>query len=451
MRKVNAIRLGAGLVLSLSCSLSHAMVCIDRSVVEELNTDITQRNQTAISTALVNKVDPSIKKNHGQKDVEDVIGKLVAEIFEDVPMSDIVQSQGAIVEIPAPENASPEERAKIEMANEAVKAAAAAQAEQAQNAQNRETMEKLYNGVVKACEQLVSGDSSQDATRAAVRAAGTSGGDSSYYLVLGTGNSLTPAGGFDTGSEATFRSTTNYEPLLFNKSGNRRARGSFELTFRNLDAPEETVNSTTDNSDTADNQGMDTGDMQNMDGGMTENNSSATPITTMSRAAELFAAERGRLRFDATYDPWYHSNDHIGFRTGIGFSSIPDQVDDVRVRSRYYFGPVFRADYGTADDDRNSVGEAFFGLAVDESWRFSRMVEVPDGTGGTTTEQQRFNEAERFVIDGRLDVPGFFQNDKVRLRSRFLADLPLSGRGPSEIRISLLLSVDIGTIFSLGN
>jgi len=50
-----------------------------------------------------------------------------------------------------------------------------------------------------------------------------------------------------------------------------------------------------------------------------------------------------------------------------------------------------------------------------------------------------------------MDVPGFFSNDAVRLHTRFYADLPASGRGPSDIRISLLLNVDIGSVFSFGS
>jgi hypothetical protein len=92
---------------------------------------------------------------------------------------------------------------------------------------------------------------------------------------------------------------------------------------------------------------------------------------------------------------------------------------------------------------RQGKGEVFIGYAKDKFWRYDRLI---DDTSTPPTIMQ-INETDRIVVDARMDVPQVFESEDVRLHARVFADLPASGNGPSDVRISLLLTVNLGAFF----
>jgi len=160
-----------------------------------------------------------------------------------------------------------------------------------------------------------------------------------------------------------------------------------------------------------------------------------------------FTAGGGFLRFGASLDPIYTKNNNtegLGIRIGTGFSTLPSETEsDVTATGRIFSGIVFKANYGQDEAGRNGRGEIFLGFAHDEFWKYTET------SNGDTNTSKRVDETSRVIVDGRLDLPGVFSSENVRLHANMFADLPTSGDGPSDIRISLLVTVDIGSIFQL--
>jgi hypothetical protein len=283
---------------------------------------------------------------------------------------------------------------------------------------------KFREGILAACETLAAGKSDEEAAAGAVKAASLSGGDSFYYFLLGAANSLEADGRFTSGLEASLMSVTNFPgmrlgihhiPLIGNvykKAPNKPVAGSFEITFSEI------------------------GSIDESEEGMTD---STNP----------FAAGGGFFRLNTGLDTYFSGGDAIsglGLRLGGGFSTQPSEAgDDVDTRARGYAGMVFRANYGQDDRGRQGKGEVFIGYAKDKFWKYETVID--DTTMPPTT--MLVNETDRFVVEARMDVPQVFASEDVRLHARIFADLPASGDGPSDIRISLLLTVNLGAIFPI--
>jgi len=241
---------------------------------------------------------------------------------------------------------------------------------------------------------------------------------SKYHLVLGSGHTLLPDGSFSSGIHASIYSSTIYQAkdvwLLSNYIGDdsdRTIEGSIELTFIELNDLEEAA------------------------------------TQTVEQNRNPFTSGKGILKFSASIDPGYLSNngtEGLGTRLGVGFTTRPnDTATDVDTASRVFGGVVFRAIYGENATTNSGVGEVFLGLSHDRFWRFSEK-----GTGADAIERT-INEKNRFIVDGRMDLPGILNSDQVRIHARVFADLPLSGKGPSDIRLSLLLTFSIDKLLGL--
>ena len=275
---------------------------------------------------------------------------------------------------------------------------------------------QLEQGIVVGCKRLAMGDSDDSATKEALKTSKLSGGDSQYYFLLGTSNSLQANGSFSSGLEVSLLSTTIYpvrqipfSPVTWKRS-NKKVTGSVDLTYSEIGEIAESENGTTD------------------------------PVNP-------FSAGGGFLRFSGSIDPYYTKNNNtegLGFRIGVGFSTQPSEPDgDVSTKERIVLGVLFKANYGLDEAGRNGRGEIFIGYAYDRFWKYEETLNSSE----TTTVN--VNEVNRILVDGRLDLPGVFKSEEVRLHARLFADLPSSGLGPSDIRISILLTVDIGSLFQI--
>jgi hypothetical protein len=138
-------------------------------------------------------------------------------------------------------------------------------------------------------------------------------------------------------------------------------------------------------------------------------------------------------------------NNLFGIAAGAGFSSRADEdsTDRASLAERYFGGLVFQAEYGNDKEKQQerATGRVFIGYAADDYWEW--QVTQPDGS----TAWRR--EHDRWIVDARLDTPSFFKSKDVKFSVRLFADGPASGDGPSDVRVSLLVSVDIGSVFSL--
>ncbi len=276
--------------------------------------------------------------------------------------------------------------------------------------------ERLRLGMLEACVQLAQGASDDEAAKKAVRAARLSGGDSQYFALLGTANSLEGDGNFSSGLEASLMSVTHYPiaklPILRNwtNDSEKLLTGTFEITFSEI------------------------GNIDDEAGDMPD-------------PTNPFAAGGGFFRLNTSGDIYFSGGNQVsglGARVGGGFSTLPSEAEgDVDTRGRGYAGLVFRANYGKDPLGRQGKGEVFLGWAKDKFWRYDRVVD--DTTMPPTLET--VDETDRLIVDARMDVPQVFESEDVRIHARVFADIPASGNGPSDIRISLLLTVNLGAFF----
>lgn len=156
-----------------------------------------------------------------------------------------------------------------------------------------------------------------------------------------------------------------------------------------------------------------------------------------------FAAGGGILRLNIGPDlvmgqGWW------GLTGGIGLTTQPTETEgaDVDARRRWYAGLLFLADYGTSEKNTDRMtGRVAIGYSDDRFWEWTQTVEE----NGMTIMRDR-DESKRWFLDARIDGPGVFNSDSVKLSLRMFVDHPTSGDGPTDIRVSLLITADLGLI-----
>ena len=154
-----------------------------------------------------------------------------------------------------------------------------------------------------------------------------------------------------------------------------------------------------------------------------------------------FDAGGGIFRFNATGAYRLRNSNDLKVVGGVGFTTQPDQsLSATNARGRYYLG--IRVDNAKLGARR----EAFLviGMSKDRLWKFNETVDI----NGVATIVAR-DESARYVVEGRMTIPGIFgENRNVWLSGRVFADLPRSGDGPSDIRVSLHVSSDLNRLFN---
>jgi len=302
---------------------------------------------------------------------------------------------------------------------------------------------KLTKSVGAACTKLEAGEDDGAAVNAAYDAAGLpspqggaslsaggNDGESQYLFFLGNVNSLEADGGWKASLEASFVSVTPFfggrllsrkeredlaafGPPADSPPSKVRGLGRFELTFSEIGKIED----------------GEAGQNQNDGGGSTN----------------PFQAGGGILRANLGPDVMFGANGWFGITTGIGFTTRPSNAEgaDVDVRRRIFAGLLFLANYGSAKDNEDRVtGRVAIGYANDKFWKWTDTIEE----GGVTTTTAR-NESSRWFLDARIDGPGVFQSKNVKLSARLFVDHPQSDKGPTDVRVSLLITTDLGGLF----
>ncbi|MBX2835896.1 MAG: hypothetical protein KTR35_03505 [Gammaproteobacteria bacterium] len=281
---------------------------------------------------------------------------------------------------------------------------------------SRDITNDFFNGIRAACLEIMEGSSLRDIDASAKESTDLVGGNSDYYFYLGTSNSLTKDGDFDSGLEAALVSTSVYRyrnfPLLGKSMPDSRKKllGRVELVYAEIGQ-------------------IDDDEVDSVD----------------STQLNPFAVGGGYLRFNMSVDPYFTQNNNtegVGLRIGTGFSTHPfTESENIDTSARLFGGVVFKANYGNDQFGRKGKGEIFIGIARDNFWKYSQLSE--------TADTLKINESDRVIIDGSLDLPGVFESKNVRLLTRFYSDIPASGDGPRNIRFSLIFTINIGKLFNL--
>lgn len=129
---------------------------------------------------------------------------------------------------------------------------------------------------------------------------------------------------------------------------------------------------------------------------------------------------------------------------GGGFSTVPGEtLSFADAKVRYFAGVRFqiigfnRGRPGTGLED--SFGFFQVGYARDKLWKYTEPVET-EVDGETVTETRERDEQDRFFMESEIEVPRL-GTKALRLVLRGFADLPTSGSGPADVRVSALVAV----------
>ena len=129
---------------------------------------------------------------------------------------------------------------------------------------------------------------------------------------------------------------------------------------------------------------------------------------------------------------------------GGGFSTVPGETPDFAdAKVRFFGGFRFqiigynRGQPGSGLED--SFGFFQAGYARDKLWRYEETV-TTEVDGVETTETIQRDEQDRFFLESEIEIPRL-GTKALRLVLRGFADLPTSGSGPADVRVSALVGV----------
>ena len=158
-------------------------------------------------------------------------------------------------------------------------------------------------------------------------------------------------------------------------------------------------------------------------------------------AKEIDPFQSGGGTFESgIFASWLFSK-NVGFSAGVGFATLPGEASGALVAKNNYF-VALRAEVEAYNSGRpaetlaGASGWLQGGLLWDGLFE-DVVVKAAEGDG----EELRSDESERFFVEGELEVPRVGTN-WFRMLVRIRASVPTSGDGPSDVRVSVLGSID---------
>lgn len=149
-------------------------------------------------------------------------------------------------------------------------------------------------------------------------------------------------------------------------------------------------------------------------------------------ANQLFREDKGYLKFNVGASTAFGDSGRYSVFASTGLSTIPGTGGDFpqALRPRAALGLLSRSFVSEGMYARLSMS-----VAHDEYWTTA--------TGNATDGVRIINSYERGVVEALVLVPQLSASG-VTLSSRVGLDTPLDGKGPSEVRLSVLASVNFG-------
>jgi hypothetical protein len=140
----------------------------------------------------------------------------------------------------------------------------------------------------------------------------------------------------------------------------------------------------------------------------------------------------------------------FGLYLGAGFSSLPGaDGSDLTTRPRILVGgrvSVQGYNAGRPGDAlESSSGFIQVGVARDELWE---RVQLEPASEDGSRPAVFSDESDRWFVEGELELPAI-GTERTRVLLRTYASLPRSGDGPSDVRVSALLTVKLKSANSL--
>lgn len=149
-------------------------------------------------------------------------------------------------------------------------------------------------------------------------------------------------------------------------------------------------------------------------------------------ANQLFRSDKGFLRFNVGASTGIGETNRYSIFVSAGLSTIPGVGGDFpqALRPRVAVGMLGRTFVSEGLYTRLSLS-----VAHDEYWRTA--------TGSAPENIRTINSYERGVVEALVLIPQL-NSSGVTLAARLGLDTPLDGKGPSEVRLSVLASANFG-------
>lgn len=159
----------------------------------------------------------------------------------------------------------------------------------------------------------------------------------------------------------------------------------------------------------------------------------ATGAVPPPNANDLFRSDKGYLRFNVGASTKISSDDRYALFTVAGVSTIPGVGGDFPQALRPRYGLGIRGQTFLSD---GAYSRLSLSVAHDEYWR------QPQGANATNI----VNAYERGVIEALVLLPNAGSSG-VATSARLTLDTPLDGKGPSEVRLSVLAAFSFEDFF----
>ena len=249
---------------------------------------------------------------------------------------------------------------------------------------------KKSQAVKTATADVAAVKSTQDSAAGAGTTVENALGDGARYSIYaGPAYTLTPDGSWSSGFDTVFRSETAPKGTF---------RGYFQLSYTTRGGPK-------------------------AEDGEPDEGAETEPGETAPEFVSPFDAEGGIVNIQ-TGGNWMllpEQYDWLGLSGRLGYESLPTEKDSGGINTFKPFvsaGLVTRTIY----TDQHSLGQLFLGYSRDYRWD-------KDLTG------EPKNRYDRVVFSGLLEL---FQVSKATIATRLFASMPVSGKGDTEFRISIL-------------
>jgi hypothetical protein len=217
-----------------------------------------------------------------------------------------------------------------------------------------------------------------------------------YNIYAGPAYSLKPDGSWSNGVDTVFRSETPIEDPL---------RAYFQLSYTTRNGPK-------------------------AEDGKADGGAAPAPGNTDLEFVSPFSAKGGIVNIQ-TGANWMASRtyDWIGLSLRGGYESLPTEKDGEGLNTFKPFGSVGLVTR-TLYTEQQSLGQLFLGYSHDRRWD-------KDLTGDSK------NRYDRLVFSGLLEL---FQVSKATIATRLYASMPVTGKGDTEFRISVLIGFKLQDI-----
>jgi hypothetical protein len=133
--------------------------------------------------------------------------------------------------------------------------------------------------------------------------------------------------------------------------------------------------------------------------------------------------------------------ERAGIAGGVGFATVPGNADSSVAAKRYFYVA------GRCEVEGYNSGRAAESLAGSSAWVQAGLLwddlfeDVVVRAADGEVPELRSDESERYFLEGEFEIPRV-GNSWFRLAVRAFASLPRSGDGPTDVRVSVLGSID---------